>query len=429
MGKRRSDLLQNAAILVLSLSAALLLAVVIPLELNGESGLARIGQFFAGEQAQGGQTSDLTHVAAPMNLVFTNSYGRRGELLTTTLSDTALQCGSLIREAAGSASAPEQVPAETLLEWLNGRGIFMDFLFPLPTQVAAGWFGAEYGGEGEVRFLLLSADSGENCALLLWDGSGEAVRCRTAVPSATLLDFLNSVDTNGARFAYEAGEAFSDLSPLTLLPADRLAARTLSAALPAEAVDPDRLLGVLGFNVHTNYRYPEADGTQVVVESPRTLRIQPDGLVVYAGDTESSGALFTIAAPAGEEPTAAGAALTALRLAEAVMPPELSGSGSFFLTGVRREGEGWRVTLGISANGMPIYFSDSTAAAEVVFTGGTVTGFTLRCRSYALTEETVTLLPLEQAAAIAAGEGEDVFLTAGYVDRGGDTAAPAWLLH
>ena len=87
------------------------------------------------------------------------------------------------------------------------------------------------------------------------------------------------------------------------------------------------------------------------------------------------------------------------------------------------------VTLGISANGMPIYYSDSTAAAEVVFTGGAVTGFTLRCRSYALTEETVTLLPLEQAAAIAAGEGEDVFLTAGYVDRGGDTAAPAWLLH
>ena len=65
---------------------------------------------------------------------------------------------------------------------------------------------------------------------------------------------------------------------------------------------------------------------------------------------------------------------------------------------------------------------------EITFTGAAVTAFSLRCRRYALTADSFTLLPLAQAAAVASGP-EGAMLTTGYVDRGGDTASPEWLLQ
>jgi len=429
MSKRPVGHLQNLAILLLSLSAALLLLVVIPLELEGESGLTRLQNLLSGKQTSSAQAADLSAVAAPLNLVLTNDYGRRGELLTTTQADLAIQCGSLIREAAGSSGEAEAAAPDDLRRALQHQSLFMDFLFPMPVQVVAGWFGADFPDKLDVRCLAISAADEGTCSLFLWDGGEQLHRYATAVPASSLLEMLDSIDTNGASFACEAGPDYDALYPYTILPAQQVSLPTIGTSTPVEAISDERLLSVLGFNVHTNYRYPESNGTQVIVEYPRELRIQPDGTVVYTGDAESSAPLFT--APLSAEDgrlSADAAALAALRLANAVMPPELAGSGSFFLTGLEETADGWSVTMGVSAGGVPVYHANGSTAAEIHFTGGTITSFSLRCRCYTLAEKSYSLLPLAQAAA-AVQDGSNTMLTTAYVDRGGETAIPTWLLH
>ena len=164
------------------------------------------------------------------------------------------------------------------------------------------------------------------------------------------------------------------------------------------------------------------------MESPRTLRVQPDGVVHYNGDSEDGAPLLSVPAAKDEPPSASGAALTALRLAEALWPSQFSGDGRFFLRGIQETAEGWRVSLGVCVGGVPVYYADDTNAMEVQFTGGVVTSFSLRCRCYTLLEERFTLLPLAQASAVA-GDAAGGMLTAGYVDRFEETAVPRWLLR
>ena len=427
MRKRLVGHLQNLAILFLTLSAVFLLIIVIPLELEGENGLKKIERLLYTEQAPTAQSSDLSTIAAPLNLVLTNDYGRRGEIMTTSLSDTAVQCGSLIREAMGSATGMSAASAPDFQESLNVQNIFMDFLSAMPAEIIAGLFGADFSESCQARCLTLSAAGEDTCTLFLWDGGEQFLRFGTAIPISALQEYLSSVSTNDAKFAFAAGEEYAGLYPYTILPAGRISVNPLTVSTPSEAVSDKHLLSVLGFNVHTNYRYPESNGTQVIVEYPRELRIQPDGTVLYSGDTESTPELF-IASPGADQITASDAALTALRLAEEIIPPSFSGNAAFFLSHLEENEQGWNISLDVAVDGMPIYHSSGTSAAEFQFTGSTVTSFSIRCRQYLLSDQTISLLPVTQAAAVA-GNSRNAMLTVAYVDRGGESASPFWMLR
>ena len=78
-------------------------------------------------------------------------------------------------------------------------------------------------------------------------------------------------------------------------------------------------------------------------------------------------------------------------------------------------------------DGIPVYLSSGEAALEVRTTGDTITYFRLQYRQYTAAEESYHLLPLAQAVHMAGGYEETVFLTKGYVDRGGETVAAQWL--
>ena len=62
-------------------------------------------------------------------------------------------------------------------------------------------------------------------------------------------------------------------------------------------------------------------------------------------------------------------------------------------------------------------------------TGSTITYFRLQYRQYTAAEESYHLLPLAQAVHLAGGYEETVFLTKGYVDRGGETVRAQWLVR
>ena len=77
-------------------------------------------------------------------------------------------------------------------------------------------------------------------------------------------------------------------------------------------------------------------------------------------------------------------------------------------------------------DGTPLRFSDGTHAASVTIEGQSITGFTLHCRTYTLSDSPALLLPVRQAAAIAASRYPSAELRVCYDDRGADTVGVSW---
>ena len=193
-------------------------------------------------------------------------------------------------------------------------------------------------------------------------------------------------------------------------------------SLAAETPDYNEslLLAGLGFNPNTKNRYSD-NGTEVISESGRSLRLRPDGNIIY-----QSGGNGTLSIKAADErPTLAEAAAGAGTLLNSLLEPT-AGDEALYLTGARQSGSLTTLTFGYQVGGVPVRFSDGGNAAEVTLDGTAVSTLSLRIRRYSETETASLLLPLRQAISIARRHPGSQ-LSIGYADRGGSTVEADWL--
>ena len=424
--RTKIDLAQNITIVLLGLSALFLLLLVISYETGQNGRLSTLSELVSsspGTQDTSATSTDLTGLSAPFHLVVTNDYGRSGYLRTAG-ETAAEEATGLLREALGSAGEPAVVTEEEFRGALENPGIYFDYLTVLPASILSERMGTEFQYSGDVRQLLISASPGGTAVLYL--RGGESVyRCSTAVSHGVLQEVLAMFTPNRAFFAFEGGEAYAHLDPYSVLWDGMITLPSLSAAMPALASDVDQLLTLLDFNPHTMSRYYQSDGTEVVMESPRSLRVQPDGVIVYSGDEEAASALYHVSS-FGEEPTEAEAVLAVLQMSETLLGSDTSSVGALYLSHVEKTAQGFTVAFNYQVGGVPIYFSDGLDALSAEITGSTITSFTLRCRQYTILSESYSPLPARHAAAIAL-DYPGTFLTLGYVDQGGNTLYPEWL--
>lgn len=414
----RLALLQNTVIAALALSALVLVLLVVSYESGRHGQLPSLDGLLP--EAPAGETapvSDLTGLAAPVDLVVTSEYGRAGCLLSGGDQAMGEQLLRLVREAMGSAAGAEAVTEDVFRAALNGPGVYCDYLTALPMDLFASRLGVELTGTGRVRRILLSAEE-EQVRLYLWDGQGAVLRYATALPPGVASEAVSAFDTDGTFFAFEAPEDYGHLDPYSVLRTGRTELSVLDAA-PA-ALDVETLLDSLNFNIHTHVRYPLSDGTVVIEEAPRTLRVHPDGTVRYAGGTAPAEGLLAV--PQGE---AGGveAVLAVGRLASRLHPA--AGDAVWYLSGYEETAEGCRVSMDYLIGGVPVYFSDDQPALEAEIADGAIVSFTLRCRQYTQGQESVMLLPVRQAAAVAE-DYPGAYLTLGYVDFS-SACQPQWL--
>lgn len=432
MKHKHARLWQNLAILGLSVSAMSLLGQVVSFELGLDGSLKALTSQFS-DTIIAPSFSDTTHavdlstLSAPMNLVVTGEYGRYGSLLVSSSTAGVDQAQALLREALGSAYGGTEVSSDRFQELVAQRGVYFDFLIPVPVSVMSGRLQAEFDPGGSARYYLVTDAGGSTATLYLWDGSGSIRQYSTAVDLSALSQVITAFESNDARFAFEAGEEFSFLDPYTLVTNTRFQAPLLHAATPAAAQAIDDLLSLLDFNPHTNSRYPLSNGTEVVVEYPRTLRVQSDGTILYTGGTEPASSLYQVSS-AGESTTQTEAVLAALQLSETLLSYGGIDVSSLWFSGITAIDDGWIVTLDYQVNGIPVYFSDGESAISVEISGTTITAFHCRFRQYSVQESTYPLLPLAQTIAMASSY-EDGFLTVGYVDQSGEQLTPTWLVR
>lgn len=411
--RNRRNLVQNLLITLLSLSAVVLFTQTQLYNLNlatGETAAAGPAQSSAPAEA----------LTAPVRAAVTGDYGRYGGVALTT-GDPAFAdpLGRRLLEALGSARDYVSSTEAEFLRALRGPSLYYDFLEPLPLSVLAGLLG---GGEEvspredlSARRLLIAAQDG-GTVLHLWDGGGNCFRASTAVSADSLEQVISRYEVGDASFAMDGGGPEQALDPCSLLPAQlpELPVFTLGDPL---SVGTDWLLSALGFNPRSRTRHTESNGTELIMDGDRTLRIRPDGSVHYQSGDEPT---LRIKA-AGETPTAREAALGAGSLLEGLLSP-VSGEARLWFQSIRRSGDSTVLRFGYQLEGLPVRFQDGGFAAEATLTGNAVTALILRFRQYSQAEEASLLLPLPQALAVAAANpGKE--LSIGYVERAGECRA------
>lgn len=415
--RRRRDFIQNIAIAVLSVLAVLLFIQSQRLTRNPVEGGLSGSLSNSGSPISTLPLEQNAPLTLPLRTAVTGSYGRYGSVATTTADETFEPLRGLLEQALNSAQTPTLCNPQTFQEALRAPSVYCDFLSPLPLPVLADALWAVSGHTLQARYLILSGQE-ETVTLYLWDGASFCYRCDTALSAEELETTVNRYESGNTHFAFDLPEAGA-IAPFSLLPdtIPQLPALAVSVSL----TDTNRLLTLLDFNPNTNYRYPESDGSETVVEGDRSLRIRSNGTVVYNSGGEP---VLSIEAQS-ERPTPLEAASGAAALLNELLSGA-AGEASLCLTDIRQNGSTCTLTFDYQTGGVPIRFSDGECAAEVTLNGTAVSGMTLRFRQYTASPSASLLLPLKQTLAIAAQqEGRELSIV--YADTGSDTAGAIWL--
>ena len=410
------DFRQNIAITLLAVSAVLLFA---------QTQLYNLGtgpDLFDGTiPAELQLTGEQIPLSAPVRIAVSGPYGRYASTSMNTLQPEFEPLGTLLNEVLGSARAFKPCTVQDFTAALSADlSVYYDFCVPLPLPVLAGLLGSAVTNESISARRLIIAPENENVYLYLWDNDVGYFRSSTAVSIRSLQTAAGHYEQGSAFFALDHTLPGTEaLDPFSLFPGELLpeGLPLLSAASLPHSTDD--LLTSLNFNPRTNLRYPESDGTEVIVEGERTLSISPSGRLHYQSGGES---VLTIKAFDPQAPS----------LQEAVSGVSLLLNGLIddshvlFLRSVTQEDASTVLQFDYQWNGIPILFADGQPAAEVSLTGSTVSELLFRFRQYAESGQEAPLLPLRQAIAIAAkNPGAELILS--YADRGGGSVSAVWL--
>ena len=417
--------LQNAAIAVLTVTAVLLL-IQTPLvgDLAGKTPYELAQDWLAGDTSTDTTvTTDLTELALPVRVVFTNEYARYGLSAITTLDTDFELAGTFFGEALGSATTYEACSGEKLLTALHASSIYLDLEAPTPLEVLSRILGVNDAPESSLlrvtRLVLCPAENG--ATLYLQDANQGFFVSRTAISSATLREALASLDGNGTDFAFSLSGEFSQLSPYTLIFSEPPQRYTLSAS--NALTDQATFLRLAEFNPHTESGYTDSSGSTIIKEVYGTLRLEPDGSVFYQGaDEGEAGSIYYVSAASTGKPTMLEAVAGAQRLAFTLLR-DVSGDAELYLSEIDSSNKRFTVSFDYAVGGTPLRFSDGSHAATVTIEDQTITEFSLHCRSYTLSDSPALLLPIRQAAAIADSQYLSAELHVCYDEHGADTVS------
>lgn len=417
---------QNLAITVLTLSALFLLMQT-PLfgEFSGKTPYELVQELFTDDAVpESALTTDATELALPVCVVFTSEYARFGLDSITTLDTEFEQAGVYFSEALGSAETLTPCQPNDLLAALHASGLYLALEADTPLKLLASILGVSAPDTPllHVCRLLLAPEADGSATLYIQDRDEGCFLSRTAVSGSALAESLAAFGGNGTDFAFALSGDYERLSPYTPIFSDPAQRYTLSASNALS--DQSAFLRLAEFNPHTT-GYTDSSGTTVIQEVYGTLRIQSDGTVSYQGDSAESGSLYYVSAADSGKPTLSEMASAAQRLTFTLLR-DLCGDAELYLSGIESGSKRCTVTFDYVIDGTPLRFADGSHAAAVIIEGQCITGFTLHCRSYTLSDSPALLLPVRQATAIAAARYLNAELRVCYDDRGADTVGVSW---
>ncbi|MBO4331239.1 MAG: hypothetical protein J5827_04105 [Oscillospiraceae bacterium] len=339
--------------------------------------------------------------------------------LDSVYSSAATQIGEVI----GSAGAPVQISEGEWREALASQSIFVDYLHSFPISLISSWFGSEpavSSSQHSVRRLCISSPDGGSVRLSYIDsGSGLFYSAPTGVLFPSLSHVLQLYQPGSARFAFELGPVYSGCDPYSLI-LSYTSAPTAAALVPLSSADVDRAVTAFSINPNTASHFTESDGTRVYVESGCSLRISENGILSYRN---LSGEGRLRAADGSSSEDLAGMIRYSKKLVESSVG-SAGGSMRIYLTDALASGGSYTFSFGCYIAGMPLLRADGLTS-YVTVENGVVTSAQILLHTYTLFEQTETVLPEMQTAAMA-DSGQEALLC--YVEAGGSVSA-RWVLQ
>lgn len=414
------NFLQNLTLLGLTVTAIVLL-MRFPM-LDGVVSW-KMSELLSAPESTVQSSVDLSGVVASVHLVVTDEteFGRYTQINAPTTGAEFQRLEPLLRGAIGSATASREATHAEFQTAMKTPGIYVDLTTVLPVSVVAAWLGERFDSEDNVRALALTT-ARETATLFLLREDGSLVRCECALTSSAVREAVSEFQPNGGQFAYET--EYTGLAPYTVFVQKVDSVVQLGGAIPA-GYSAYNLLTALDLNAHTNSRYFESSGTEVVMQAPHFLWIGTDGSVHYSSDGEVSDPLYQIAC-VNVRPDAVEVLRGVYQLATTLSSG--TAAAPLSLEYMEKTDAGWIITFGYRYDGICVRLGDERAALRVVVTGDIITEFDYYCRAYTPAQEEVVLLPASMAVAIAsANNGGE--LTLAYVDNGVNVHGAHWLVQ
>ncbi|MDR1298901.1 MAG: hypothetical protein LBJ84_01450 [Oscillospiraceae bacterium] len=422
---RAAETIKNAAIALLTISAIIFgwRTVVSGTSADPDAISEFFAQILGGGRAPGRSGDEARESPAderPLCIVITNESGERfgAKYDAAQLELVYGRTSSVFGEAFSSASGFGPADAGEWRGALDRPGIYYAYPSGVSIEMLDAWFGTNMspvGGASELDVRRMCVAFGrERDRLLFQDAAGGFYGADTA-SLGEQPQIVGLFGGNGARFAFETDNGRSD--PYAVLMPDA-AHPVIAAANPmSDSGNLDAVLAELGISNQLNSSYTDADGTTVFVSNTFTFSLDGNGDAVYRRTASA-------AQPASERERGQAAAVTAARAAADGILAGVCGDAALVLAGVAHaEQDAYIVSFAYSVAGGSIYVGGDGSAAEATVKDGVVTEMALVFRQYAITGETVPLLPERQAYAAAGGEFELC-----YFDSGGELLAPEWVV-
>ncbi|MCL2152963.1 MAG: hypothetical protein FWH57_08405 [Oscillospiraceae bacterium] len=421
--KRIIEFIKTALIALLSVSA-----LILAWQTGLFAGFIDSIPFFGSvaELVKGASTATETSGAAPkeaarpISIVVTNEDGERyGAKYDTNARNAAYdRISSILGEALGSASTPNEISEDEWREALSGTGVFFEYLRPIRLSILDHWFGVNLPDTAKdvfIRYVCIAF--GEDKSRIYYQdaesGSFFGVDTASAAGKAQELEIFSG---NGAMFAFETRVWAADSAPYMLIMPESGQHPDVIAAAASSA---DELLYMvitaLGHSEEKYTTYYDGRGALVGVGTQFNINVFSNGKVFYRRTNEL---------PLDNETIIQDTTMMIERAREIVSNTIIKtcGAAEVFFESAEYGADGsYSVVFDYYIAGGRMFLRDDNNAARIKFSSGIISEIELLSRNYTLADEYTNLLPEELTLAAAGGE----FLLS-YSDAGAETLQPSW---
>lgn len=401
-----ADLIKNAVIVVLAISAVLLFVTV-----TGDI------LYFSPEEtaatAASGVEGIMTSVPHTIAVTIPSSdSGKKSQAehfaakySSADKSRLFSQFSISLGEALGSSFEPESIKEADWRAALSYPGVFFDYLYAQPLNLIAARHGTEisesYSGV-TVRRLCLAVHSDTVWLYYIDDMTGNFRRMSTALSSEAFSSRLTVTDLSAARFAFEdSGDVLSEIDPYFIYSGEGITLSDVQSAAPVVTLESGLAKAeTFSMNERSTTQYVE-DGDTVYVEGYKKLRLSPSGSVIFSA-SNSEGIPVNYS---GASPTLYECVLSASAIVNQTIEG-YRGDAEIGITEINFEPNGNAViAFGYYVNSTPLRFPGRDWCARIEISGGQIIRAELIYRTYTLQLSSFSPFPEDQNAIISANNG------------------------
>lgn len=338
-------------------------------------------------------TANVTGAAQPLAISVRNPAGRTSFQYDFDTLDAAFeQFGAALGQTLESAEAPRLVSESTLREALGSTSVAFYYPGAVSAALVSSWLHVQTTLTQRAQWFVLAA---QDAQVTLYLAADEIYACQTQMDAESLEQLLQSCTPDGSFFAFEDTEGrFASVEPVCLLPGQTPQLFAAQAENPCDARFSDALASSLGFNPYGDSRYTDDSGTTTYTETGYALSISATGLLQIRSDAQP--ARFQAASASEAELVECARSLLGTMSAGAL------GEARLYLTDVSQDGAETICTFDYCLNALRVTLP-GMHAAQVRFSGTDVVQAQLLLRTYTLEQQTLSVLPPAQAAAIVPG--------------------------